>query len=368
MTKVLQVFSTLDMGGAESRMMDVYRHLDREKVSFDFLTLCKGDQFYKNEILQSGSPVIEIDRPGKIDIFKHISVMTKIMKEGRYDAVHAHTLYHCGLVMLAAKRAKIPVRISHARNTDLPKDASKIYQMYLKIGKKLIKRHSTKLLAISRAAGDFLFDKEEYITVPNTIDMSKYKKLPQEEILKIKAELGVAENDFVVGNIGRFDDQKNHIFTVKWFAEYQKQYPNTTLVLIGDGNLRPAMEKLAEELGVQSKIVFTGVRKDANRLVSIFDVMFFPSKFEGLGGVVLEAQAASVPVVESSEIPAEADLDIGMVKVCSLDDSFDIWTDAVNYYKDYTVPDYEVIKQAFNAKGYNIESVTEKYCSFYRGE
>ena len=362
--KVLQVFGSLNMGGAESRMMDIYRNLDREACEFDFLTMQTDHQYYEDEITELGGKIIKIDSPRKSGVIKHISTLYKIMKSGKYDAVHAHTSYHCGLVALVAFFARIPVRISHARTTG-SKQKSKLKGLFLFFGRSLVNLFSTYKFAISNDAGKFLFGKSKFEVVPNAIDTDKYLNISQDEIVQLKKELKFDNDKLIIGQIGRFDPMKNHEFTLNWFSQFLQIKPDAVLLLVGDGPLRSDMEKLAKELDIADEVVFTGVRGDVPKLIHIFDVLFFPSIFEGLGGVVLEAQAAGVPSVVSTGVPHETNLGLGMVERCSLDSDFIEWNNAILQSLSKHNISQEEILSAFDNAGYSIKAVTEKFINAY---
>ncbi len=364
--KVLQVFGSLNMGGAESRMMDIYRNIDKKEVEFDFLTLSKDEnQYYEKEIKELNGKIIKIASPRDAGILKHIKELKKIMKEGCYDAVHAHTSYHSGLVMLAAKKVKIPVRITHARTTG-SKQKNMLKKLFLKFGKYLINKNSTHRFAVSREAGKFLFNKKEFQVIPNAIDLKRYISNFADKN-QIKNNLNIAEEEIIIGHVGRFDSMKNHKFIVEWFNQYRKSNDNIRLLFIGDGMLRKDIEKQVSDLGLSKYISFLGIRGDVPRLISVFDVLIFPSIYEGLPGTVLEAQASGVPVVGSYAIPNEADLGLGLLERLYLDESFQVWNDAVNGAIKKTKISAEKIKKAFDKHGYSIKSVTEKYVNTYKG-
>ncbi len=365
--KVLQLFASLGMGGAESRMMDVYRNTDQTVYAFDFLTMQDSVQHYEPELIASGTKVIHIQNPRQVNMFRHIAQLRRVMKEGQYDAVHAHTSYHCGIALLAAWLARVPVRIAHARTTGSKQHSvkSKISSW---IGRLLIRLFSTERLAISKNAGEYLFGNMRFTVVPNTICVKNYMDESGEQTLALKKELKISETAFVIGQIGRFDEMKNHRFTLHWFAEYRKNHTDAHLVLVGDGMLRARTEALAKELGIDSAVTFTGVRSDVPTLIHVFDVLLFPSLFEGLGGVVLEAQAAGIPTVESENIPTEADLGLGMVIRCCLQDELSQWHKAVDRCRTYVSPDKHTISTAFDAHGYSIDAVRDTYCQLYKGK
>ena len=366
---VLQVFSTLNSGGAENRMMDVFRYIDKDKCIFDFISMAgETDYVFESEICQLGGTVYKISNPRLIGAFKHLKELRECMRKKHYSAVHAHTLYHCGIVMLAAWLEKIPVRVSHSRNTEIVRKNHFTAELYNIVGKTLIKIFSTKRIAISQDAGHFLFGKSNFEFVPNTIVPEKYQQVNREEAIKKLVEFGIPEDAFVIGQIGRLVAQKNYEFSLKWFSEYIKEHQDAYLLIIGDGVLKDDLIAMAKELGIEKKVAFAGARTDVPILIPCFDLMLFPSLFEGLGGVALEAQAAGIPIVESDVIPEEADLRIGMVKKCSLSDDFSKWSETVDSYRGYSALSYDEINDAFKRAGYTIEGTANRYLSIYNGK
>lgn len=361
MIRVLQVFASLNMGGAESRMMDVYRNIDRSAYAFDFLTMQLGAQYYEEEIKRLGGKVIKIAPPRDDGPFKNLRNMERIMREGNYDAVHAHTSYHCGTVMLAAKRAGIPVRISHSRTTG-SKHSGLASKALLKTGKLLIKRYATDRLAISEEAGSYLFGSSDFTVLPNAIDLKKYENVDARPADGLRTEFSLTDAMPVIGQVGRFDSMKNHGFTLKLFSEYLKSHPSAKLVLIGDGPLRPEREADAESLGIRDRVVFTGVRGDVPIWMNLFDLLLVPSVFEGLGGVILEAQAAGTPVIKSDSFTDAADLHIGLVKKCALERPKD-WLKAME--GQWPAPSKRSIDEAFYTTGYSLNSCINTMCAIY---
>ncbi len=364
MVKVLQVFGSLNMGGAECRMMEVYRNIDRKEFPFDFLILSSGEQFFEKEILLLGGKIYKLKMPTPWMILYHIHELMRILRDGRYDVVHAHTSYHCGLVMYAARRVGIPVRIAHARTTG-SKRAGCIKSLMTSIGKILADKFATHRLAISQSAGEYLFSNHEFEVLPNAIDVGKFLKVSPEEVTIQREKFQIPENALVIGQIGRFEAMKNHAFTLHWFKQFHQICNQTVLILVGDGSKRHEMEELADTLGLREAVRFTGVVGEVEKLLRTFHVLFFPSLFEGLGGVVLEAQAAGVPAVISDTLPFETDLELGLVKRCGLQEDMSVWNQAVQSCRNMKIPSSEMIRQAFFKHGYSLEYELQRLGEIY---
>lgn len=362
--RVLQVFGSLNMGGAESRMMDVYREIDRSKYVFDFLTMQTGTQFFEAEINDLGGKVYKIAPPRESGALKNLKEMTDIMKRGGYSAVHAHTSFHCGPAMLAAKRAGVPVRISHSRTTGSKQNGA-LAKLRLKIGRALIKKYSTCRLAISTEAGKYLFANAAFQLLPNAIDLSRYADVSEADIQSRRTEASLQQDDFVLGLVGRFDRMKNQSFALQILSELLKSEPNAKLIFVGDGPLRESVEAQAKALNLTEHVRFLGVRNDVPVWMHVFDVLLVPSLFEGLGGVILEAQAAGTPVVKSDCFTNESDLSLGLVSPCSLQ-SIPQWIEAIK--RNYPSNNKDKIHARFEERNYTLSSEITTLCRCYSGE
>ena len=364
---VLQVLGSLGLGGAESRMMDVFRHIDRTKYEFAFLSMDDSNEYFEQEIRQLGAQVYRIPAPSFRHLPKHIKELRRVMRDSKCNVVHAHTSFHCGLAMLAAKMEHVPIRISHARTTGSVR-RNRIKQIALFVGRALITKFSTHRFAISQAAGFFLFGNTKFEILPNAIDTSLYQRETKVDSMKIRRELGLPEEAMIIGQIGRFNSMKNHSFSINWFHEFQKYNSKACLAFIGFGSEQEHYKKQVAELGDSQKVFFLGGRGDVPRVIHAFDLILFPSIFEGLGGVSLEAQAAGIPVVQSDSLPAETDMGLGLIKRCSLDAPLSEWTEAVNESLQLARPDYNTINQAFISKKYSLDSEIKRLCEVYSGK
>lgn len=359
--RVLQVFGSLNMGGAESRMMDVYRHIDRQYINFDFLILRTDKQAYEDEVRSLGGNVYRLKMPSAFTAVHHIEEIRKILREGHYQAVHAHTSYHSGLVMYAAWREGVKVRITHARTTGSVRPGIARATMQF-AGKALIKQFATKCYAISQQAGQFLFDSSQFEVLPNAIDVEKYQNTDLKKCEQLRNSFDIPDRAFVIGQIGRFDPMKNHVFSLRWFSKYCETHSDALLILVGDHTnpiRRQELEHIVDDLHISKQVRFTGFRADIEDVLRLFDVLLFPSLYEGLGGVVLEAQAAGIPAVISESVPEEVDMGIGLVQRCSLNDEYESWDQAVDRCREKEAIPFDMICKAFDDHHYSLTNEIE---------
>ncbi|MEG1254503.1 glycosyltransferase family 1 protein [Clostridium sp.] len=366
--KVLQVVGGMNIGGTETMLMNLYRRIYKD-IQFDFVSYYEKDGYYDKEIKKLGGKVINLEPPNKVGIIRAIRDLMRVIKsEDEYIAVHCHTLFNCGIGVLAAKLSGIQTRVSHAHTTS---DSSNtwIRRMYIKLMRVLIRGFSTSFLSCSGVAGEYLFgtkilNDERYMRIPNYINYEKFINYVDKG-KSIRSELGIAKDDIVIGQIGRFISAKNHDFLLKIVEDLVQTNPKVKCILVGDGDLRQSIESQIKMLGIEENIYLLGVRDDVDRIFKAMDVFILPSTYEGLGLVLLEAQASGVPCVTSQAIQPEADLRIGLLKKLNLQADIDVWSKSVLKMVNELKPDKTLIRSAFENKGYRIEDITSKLYSVY---
>lgn len=320
--KVLNIITGgLKSDGITSSWIELCRELKnqgmQDKVLIDFLMIKdKSVDAVKNEFENLGYNIIEIETRLS-NPFQYLSKLIKIIKKHQYDIVHVNgSSSTMALDLLAAYLADVKIRIAHSRNTT--SDHKRIHKLLYPAFKKL----TTNRLACGKNAGEWLFKNEDFTVFHNGKDFSMFSFSPNERNLA-RTYLKV-ENKTVLGHVGKFNDQKNHVFLVEVFCEYLKTSPNSILLLLGDGYLMPKIQKLVKEKGIASKVIFAGAVKNVSFFLQAADIMIFPSIFEGLPNVVLEWQAMGLPVIMSDRITTEC-ICSPLVKTLSLDASSREW-------------------------------------------
>lgn len=367
--KVLHIVGGMDIGGTETMLMNLYRKIHKD-IRFDFISYYEKDAYYDNEIKRLGGKIIRVESPNKSGQIKLIRNLTNIIKKENYDIVHAHTLFNCGSAMVAAKLGGAKIRISHA-HTNLDLENNSLKKFYFSLMRFLIIGFSNKFLACSNSAGKYLFGEK-------VVEKSKrYKVLPNyinyEELLKIsdsniRRQLGIKESDILVCHVGRFVEAKNHKFLIEILEKMIKKNKNIKAVLIGDGYLKDKIQKKVIELNSDKNILFLGLRNDVKDILNESDIFIFPSIYEGLGLVVLEAQACGLPCLVSEAIQEEAILNIGLVKQINLSDGLDLWADKALKLIGKKDKNKIKIKDEFNRKGYDIENIINTLKNVYEIE
>lgn len=367
MKKVLHVVGGMDLGGTETMLMNLYRKINKQ-MYFDFISYYDREGYYDNEIRRLGGNVIRCDSPSKIGQIKSTINLYKIIRENNYDIVHAHTLFNCGTVMIAAKLAGVKIRISHA-HTNLDNITNLMKKFYINIMRILIILFSTNYIACSNSAGKYLFGKNiiknnKYKVLPNYVDYTKF--LNCDNNISLISKLKLNDDDIIIGHIGRFVDAKNHNFLIEVANKMINKDNRIKLILVGDGPLKEEIEKKVVKLGISDNVFFLGLRKDVDFILNSCDIFIFPSIYEGLGLVMLEAQACGLPCLVSEAIQPEANLGIGLVKQIKLDDGIDKWADEAVKLIGKKNNNKEAIEEAFKAKGYEIEDIVNTLLDVYK--
>ena len=296
--RVLHAVTYMGRGGIETMIMNYYRQIDRSKVQFDFLVHRDFRADYDDEIESLGGRIYRLP-PMVIWHRSYYKALNSFFTEHpEYRIVHSHLNCMSTVILKAAKKHGVPVRIAHSHAYGTRFVVRDYYRVRLP-------GVSTQLLACGKQAGDWMFRGAAYRVIPNAIDVDRYIYDPLKR-REIRASLGIPAGAFVLGHIGRLNYIKNHTFLINVFAEVKKQKPESVLLLVGDGELRDELEKKVKDLGLGDSVVFTGIRSDVPDLTQAMDCFVFPSLTEGLPVALVEAQAAGLPCLISTGVPPEA--------------------------------------------------------------
>lgn len=357
--RILHVVVNMNRGGAETLIMNLYRNIDRSKVQFDFLTCKEGT--LDNEILAMGGKVHRIPYVSEVGYFKYIKALDhffSLYKE--YTIVHSHMDKMSGFVLRSAEKAGISKRIAHSHSTISEGSfVARVFKWYAGLN---IEKNATHCFACSKEAAKWLFLKNmnKVDILNNGIEFEKFKY--DSEIRKsVRSELGVSPEHYIIGHVGRFSHPKNHTFLIDVFADVLKIRPDSTLILVGDGPLRHEIEEKARKLNLWDKTKLLGVRDDINRILQSFDILLFPSLYEGLPVTLVEAQGSGLSCVISDTITRDVDLGAGLIQFESLNNSPADWAEKVTKFKDRV----EDIQGLIQRKGFDIRGSARWLENFY---
>ncbi len=366
MKRILHVVTTMDYGGVETLLMSIYRNIDRTKVQFDFLCHNTCDNLFSKEIEELGGKMYSIPYASKVGYFGYLKALHSFFKEHpEYDVVHSHVNGENGNVLRMAKKAGVPIRISHSHVANIKEKITPktIYRSLIRI---YIPNAVTHCFACSKAACEHLYlskkDRQDCVILNNSINTKKFT-FSKSSRFEIREKYGL-QDKFVIGNIGRFSNEKNQRFSIKVFEEYLIKDPNAVLILLGDGKDRSELEEYVSANGLKDKVLFLGSQKNVPDFLSAMDMFLFPSTYEGLGIVAIEAQANGLQVLASSAVPRETDI-TDLISYYPLDD-ITLWVNALVETKQRS-ENIEREKYALRVKEmkYDIEDTSKWLEEFY---
>lgn len=360
--RVAHIIGKWHGGGVESVVMNYYQHIDRNIIQFDFICDSDSTCIPYEKIERLGGKIILV--PPYQKLISYIKNLKHVFRNGNYRIVHSHLNTLSVFPLYAAKKSGVPIRIAHSHSTSNKKEWKK--NIIKNILRPLSKLYSTDYLCCSELAGRYLFGNKYYnsgkvFLLKNAIDCSLFYY--NENIRNIKrTELGFSEHTLVLGHIGRFVDQKNHVFLLEIFHELLKIYPDSYLLLIGKGPLEHVVKEKAKSLNIDNRIVFHGQTDDVSKYYNAFDAFVLPSLYEGLGLVLIESQCSGLPSFCSTEVPEEARVS-DRLNYYSLLQRPDEWAKGIFYYVKHTKRTDAHLYLA--EKGYDIEKESKKLEKFY---
>lgn len=355
MIRVLHIINGMGTGGAEKDIMNWYRNIDINHYQFDFLVRSEHD-FYKEEILSRGGRYYKVPSFPAHVIENFIETKKFLKTHKEYSIIHVHgnaLIYIYPLII--AKKLKIPKRIFHVHST---KANGKLSFVLHNFNKKIIKKFANIRIACSNEAGIFSFGIHKFIVINNAMDLKKYKeKLPEEEYQKLNID-----GKYVVGHIGRFLPVKNHRFIVDVFIEIKKKRKDALLLLIGDGELKKDIEDYVYSKGISKSVRFLGERNDVEKIIGLMDIIIFPSLYEGVPLVVLEAQASKTKIIRSDVIDNQVNI-TPYVKSISINKGAEKWAEiAIDFSNEIITCD---IDKCFQEKKFTIDHVVNQLIKIY---
>jgi glycosyltransferase involved in cell wall biosynthesis len=332
MRRVLHVIHRAGRGGLESAIMQVLRRIDRARYRFDFVVRTAVAGEYDDEIRELGgrSFVCPCHRNPLAFARQFRRVLTR---HGPYDAVHSHLEHYTGIVLPVAAAAGVPVRIAHIHNDRSGEPAGALRRGYRRLMRTSTLRFATQGFAPSAGAARFLFgarwrSDRRWRVQPYGLDLAPFRRPP--ERARLRAELEIPPDALVVGHVGRFDPQKNHALLLRILERWLALEPRGFALLVGDGPLRAKIVSAAAEAGIAERVRLCGLRADVpDLMLAAMDAFVLPSRYEGLGLALIEAQAAGLPCAVSDAVPPEAAALPDRVRRVALDAPLPEWVAAI---------------------------------------
>lgn len=362
--RVLHVIGSMNCGGAETFLMNLYRNIDRSKIQFDFVVHTNDHMFYEDEILALGGQLYRAPEFTGFNLLGYRNWWKQFFpKHPEYQVVHGHIGSTSSIYLHIAKKNG-RYTIAHSHNTN-EKD-SIVHRIEFSLLTFPNRAIADFFMGCSKQAGIDRYGKKivnssRFAVIKNGIDVSKYifSKTIRSQI---RDAAGISSDTVVVGHVGRFAEQKNHSKIVDVFHSYHCEHPNSVLWLFGIGDLQNQIRAKVEKLGLADAVSFKGLSQEINREMQAMDAFLFPSIYEGLGIALVEAQAAGLPCIVSDAIQDEADINAGLIKKLDLSLSDAEWAEAIDYMLEKERCD---TSDYAKTAGFDINTVAKELQNFY---
>ena len=364
--RILQIVGGLDVGGIEALLCSIMRRIDHSELRFDFIKHNPEKGHYEEEIRAMGGEIYTAPPPHREGLFAYLSWLRRFFREHReYEVAHGHYPLYASVYLGMARMYGLRT-VAHAH---LAAPFSPIESLPVRIGRYVLQFPLASIaeyrMACSDDAAKNIFgkrtaEKKDYIFFPNARETAvfAYSQAKRDEMRK---KMGL-EGKFAICHVGRFEKQKNHVFLINVFKKLCVLSPESRLVLLGDGPLRPEMRKFAEEAGLAGKVIFTGNVPNPQDYYQAMDVFVLPSLSEGLPLTMVEAQISGLPCVMAAHLPQEADLGCGLVSQIGLERPLNEWADLILRQKGLErISRLEVAVK----KGFDINSAAARLRDFY---
>lgn len=340
--RILHILGNTQLGGAESRIMDLYRHMDRSVVQFDFVVHSKEEGYFNEEIRKLGGRIFRVPRFRVLNYFSYCRAWKKLLQEHRdadgrseFHMIQGHMTSTAAIYLPIARKCGIETTIAHARSAGVDKGLKGILTRFLR---RNLSKKADYLFTCSELAGISVFGKKAVERgrtrfLPNAIDCQKFAPDPLVRE-KIRRELGI-ENCYVIGHVGRFHYAKNHEYLLRVFAELVKRKTRDyVLLLLGEGSGMEDIRILSRELGIEDKVYFLGNKSNINDYYQAMDYFVYPSRFEGMPGTIVEAQTAGLRCLMSDTICKEV-IATELVTTRSISEDPGLWADEIEQHLQY---------------------------------
>lgn len=349
------------MGGMSSVIINYLNNMNKDGMEITLIVNSRIEKNYEDVLKQHGIRIIILRRNYRV--LRYIYQLYRIMRKENFDVVHIHgNSSTMAFESIPAYLSKTPKRIVHSHNVSCK------HRILNKILWPVLKRTYTLGIACSVEAGEWLFkDNKEFLVLNNAINLNKYKF--EENIrVKIREELKI-KNSYVVGHVGYFNEQKNHEKLFEIVQYLKKKIDVKLLCISGNSEIPDNVNDMIKKYNLEENIEILLRRNDVNKLLQAMDCFVFPSKFEGLGLALIEAEATGVYCVASDRVPKSAAACKELVNYCKLETESNKWSELILNIKKNEVSsrEYRCNKAIVELKeaGYDIDIEAEKLRQIY---
>lgn len=359
--RILHMIGSLDIGGSQMMLMNIYRTIDRKKIQFDFIVDHPEQLYFKEEIEKLGGKIYVMPIFTGKNYFQVKKAWNRFFDEHvEYHVLHSHVRSYAAIYIPIAKKHGVRT-IVHSHSTSNGSGVKSIAKAILQYP---LRYEADYFFGCSQKAGEWLFGKkivhsDRYFTIKNAIDTQKYF-FDREQRRLLRYQLGIGEDVTVFIHVGRMHEAKNHTFLLNVFSALLKEIQNSMLLIVGDGELSEEIKIQIKQLNLELKVEMLGARNDIPNILKAADVFLFPSKWEGFPVTVVEAQASGLPCFVSNKVTREVGMS-ELVQFLPIDRGTQMWVDAI---KESDLTRKNVIDKIVEA-GFDIGKMVEWLTKFY---
>lgn len=363
MKKILHIVGTMDRGGAETMVMNLYRVLDKANYQFDFLYFTDKDCDYDEEIRELGGNIYRITDK---NIARRMLSFGRLLKVQYFDVVHSHILFASAFYMPVTFFRGVKTRIAHSHSTSDKRGNIFGRRVYHSISRLVINTFANKFIACGYKAAEYLFyNNKDVLFLPNAIDVEAYSNIGIQNRDYWTEQFNIPSRCHKIVQIGTLKSVKNQEFTLG-LAKYMLQEGyDFHIMIVGRGKLLEELQSYVGQNGLSENVTFLGLRTDIDCLLAGADTMLMPSLYEGFPVVLVESQATGIPALISDTISREVDLGVGLVEFESLSSGFDIWFEMLKGTLSMK-SDAKTYLESLKNAGFNIYNSVKKLEEFYK--
>lgn len=350
--RILHVLGTTELGGAESRIMDLYRHMDRTRVQFDFVVHTEKEGFFDKEIERLGGRIFRVPRFRIYNYFSYRRAFREFFREHHeFRMVQGHMTSSAAIYLPIAKRAGVSATIAHARSAGVDKGIKGKLTRWMR---RKLRGKADYLFTCSRLAGISVFGEKaveegKTIFIPNAIDCGAFS-FDEKKRMEMRERLGLTDK-YVIGHVGRFHYAKNHEYLLRVFEKLCKKSDDYVMLLLGEGGGMEGCRALAGELGIEDRVFFLGSHGNVQDYYQAMDYFVYPSRYEGLPGTVVEAQVSGLKCLLSDTICEEVAV-TDLVHAMSIGETPEKWAEYIGATRNYKRESHvsEMTRAGFDVK------------------
>lgn len=365
---VAHYFSSLDKGGAESRLMELFRLFDKSKFRFIFIVSSLEQGFYEDEIVKLGGEIVHLPSLKNHPI-KYLKKWKSCILSYRINVLHSHVSQNSWLPVIIGKLYGIKTLISHARSSHETSESA-LSKKFIILKRFVLRNLSDVMISCSREAALFVFGKKalnrkSVIRLPNSINIKEFSRkcLSNTEARKL---FNIPLDVNVIGTVANLNKVKNQKFLIKYFGDFKRVFPKSILLIAGEGPEKSNLINLVKSLKIED-VNFMGRVDTVPELLSSFDIFALTSFTEGAPGSAIEAQAAGCKVLLSDTITQEVNCNPSVVLYASIE-STENWIEKTQYLIDAEKPDRRAMQCNLISNGYDIYYSLSLLENIYKNE